>query len=166
MRDRVATEAVSTGTEWSMVMMTPKKLILAVALSIAAQSRAEVPAAGEARTCCGLTHQEAGLLLRQDVVERVSPLYQITRSGRHLVGAAVTYRPGFGLTLAQLQAAADCQIIEGRLNPSSSPLGVRSVEARARAERDRVRLDITSSDETSAREIVRRATTVFSMAAR
>lgn len=147
-------------------MTISKKLMLAVVLSIAAPNRAEVPVASEARTCCGLTREEAGLLLRQDVVERVSPLYQITRSGRHLVGAAVAYRPGFGLTLAQLQAAADCQIVEGRLNPSSSPLGVRNVEARARAERDRLRLDITSTDETSAREIVRRATTVFSMAAR
>lgn len=148
-------------------MMMPKKLMMAVIVSsIAVQGRAETSAATEAGTCCGLTSEQAGLLLRPGVVERVSPLYQTTRSGRHLVGAAVTYRSGLALSVERLQAAADCQIIEGRIHPSSSPLAVKNVEARARTERDRLRLDITSGDEASAREIMRRATAALSVAVR
>lgn len=135
--------------------MTTKLLSMfgAVALFLPAASRAETPP----QACYGVTAVDAARPLHADSIESVSPIFQITRSGRHLYGAAITYRPGLGLDASQMQETLDCQIASGRHHESpDSPFTVTDVEARVRTKGDRLFVEITSRFADSAREILNR----------
>jgi len=106
---------------------------------------------------CDVTAADAGHALRSDAIESVSPVYRNIRSGRHLYGVAITYRPGADVTASEMQETLDSQIARGRYHPSAeSPLNVNSVGARVHAERDRLRVEIISDNATSAKEALGR----------
>jgi hypothetical protein len=89
-------------------------------------------------------------------------MYRITRSGRHLVGVKVDYRPGIDLSPKRLQAALECQIARGLVQPSeTSPLAVKNVRAVVRPDGDRMRVELTADDTSAANEIVQRSRRLF-----
>jgi hypothetical protein len=127
-----------------------------------AVSKAEAPPPTEDRACCGVSEADTDGALKPDAVEGVSPMYRITRSGRHLVGVAVDYRSGLDLSPKKLQAALECQMARGRAQPSeTSPLAVKNVQARVRPEGGRMRVELTADDTSSANEILQRSRRLF-----
>lgn len=148
--------------------MRSAKLLMTVVLAsfLPAVGRAEAQPMTETQACCGVTASDADLPIRPDAVESISPIYRNTRSGRHLQGVAIVYRSGLGLTSQRLQAALDCQIARNRVQPSagSSPLAVSHVDARVRADGERIRADLTSDYVASAEETLLRSRKLFGVA--
>lgn len=133
--------------------MTTKLLsmLVAVASFLPIASRADTPP----QDCYGVS--DSARALHSDAIESVSPIYRSTRSGRHLYGAAITYRPGLGVTAPQMQETLDHQIAGGRHHAfPESPFTLNNVDAIAHAKGDRLLVEITSDDARSADQILKR----------
>jgi hypothetical protein len=138
----------------------PTKLLLMI---VAVASFFPTPGRADAGSTPDTSRQErhgateATSALHPDAIESVTPVYRSSRSGRHLAGVAIKYRPGVGVTASQMQERLDHQVVNGRYHSSSdSPFSLKDVDASARAEGDRLLVQITSTDSRSARDIVGR----------
>jgi hypothetical protein len=145
-------------------LMRSTRLLLPLLLTsiLPSVGRAEAPPPAEDRACCGVSEADTAGALRPEVVDVVSPMYRITRSGRHLVGVTVDYRSGIELSPKKLQAALDCQIARGQAQPSeTSPLAVKNVRAAVRPGGERMRVELTADDTSAADEILQRSRRLF-----
>ncbi len=141
--------------------MISKNLLIAIAVSLVARpALADASPRSDATPCCTVTAADTTRLLRPDAIAAVELLHRVTRTGRHLRGVSILYRRSAGMSLAELQATADCLVAQGRSLPSSSPLSVSGIRVRASSDRDRLRLTVTAPDEASARDVLERAQTL------
>lgn len=114
------------------------------------------PPVSEAQACAAVPATDADLALSPEALRGVAPLHRITRSGRHLAGASLTYRTDIGPE--RLRAALECQSARGREHPlPSSPLAVKGVEVRVRPDRDALRAELTVDDVRAAQEVLARS---------
>ena len=129
----------------------------------------------EARACSGVPSDdraESPFDRREDIV-RVEILYEPLTpklAARRIVGAEVSFRAVPGLTAPWLQRVVDCHLArnsalghEAREMPSC-PLVPKGVSARVREDHGRLSVEIRSPDESTAREVARRAELLLSQA--
>lgn len=120
--------------------------------------RPEPPERAVAVACASVAPGEA-VPLRRALVESVAPLYQNTRSGRHLSGATLIVRAEPGLGAEQVQRIFECQIARCAVRPASEscPLAVTGVRARVTTAEGRFRVQLWSDYVGAGREIFDRS---------
>lgn len=139
------------------IVVVASGLCLPLAAGARRPYRAPDPHDVAATACAGIRPSEAPPL-RRELLESVTPLYQRTRSGKHLAGATVTIRAGAGLTADQLQRIFDCQIARCVLAPAfeGCPLATEGVRVRVVSEADHFLVQIWSDDAAAGRQILAR----------
>jgi hypothetical protein len=114
------------------------------------------PPVAEAQACAAVSPGDADLALSSEALTGVAPLHRITRSGRHLAGATLTYSAG--VTPERLRAALDCLSARGREHPiPSSPLAVKGVEVGVHRDGRGLRAELTVDDVRAAGEVLARS---------
>ncbi|HUB09639.1 MAG TPA: hypothetical protein VMB50_21720 [Myxococcales bacterium] len=121
----------------------------------------------EAKSCQGVSDadRDEGPFIHYEDIDSVTPLYgqRGKSTSPQLLGAVITFRPVWGLTVDFLRRVVDCHLARSNAlgnelpDMPDCPMGTPGTQASVAGSADGFSITLTSDDPASAREILRRA---------